>query len=49
MPAMSSVEGSISVPHDAFGYVDEEGEMHFEAGTFTVELSGQSQGLHLDN
>lgn len=49
VPAMSSVEGSISVPHDAFGYVDEEGEMHFEAGTFTVELSGQSQGLHLDN
>lgn len=49
VPALSAVEGSISVPHEAFGFVDEEGEMHVEAGTFTVELSGQFKALHLDN
>lgn len=49
VPAQSTVEGSIFLPSDAFGFVDREGEMHHEAGAFTVELSGQTMTLNLSD
>ena len=49
VPANEEVRGSITIPSDAFGFVDREGEMNFEAGTFTVELSGEIVTLRLSD
>jgi hypothetical protein len=49
VPAQSTVEGSMVLPSDAFGFVDREGEMHHEAGSFTIELSGQTMTLNLSD
>ena len=49
VPANDNVRGSITIPSEAFGFVDREGEMTFEAGTFTVELSGEIVTLSLSN
>ena len=49
VPANDNVRGSITIPSEAFGFVDREGEMNFEAGTFTVELSGEIVTLSLSN
>ena len=38
VPANDNVRGSITIPSEAFGFVDREGEMNFEAGTFTCLL-----------
>ena len=49
VPANEEVRGSITIPSEAFGFVDREGEMNFEAGTFTVELSGEIVTLRLSD
>lgn len=49
VPANSTVNGSIMVPGEAFGHVNGEGFFSYEAGSFTVELSGKETSLTLSN
>lgn len=47
VPANDTTEGSIVVPGQAFGHVNDKGLLIYEPGSFTLELSGEKTSLSL--
>ena len=48
IPAQSTVDSTIVIPADAFGYIDGNGDRNFESGTYTVELFGEEKTITLE-
>lgn len=48
VPPRSFIDSTITIPANAFGYVDGEGTWHFEPGSFTVELFGEEKSIILE-
>ncbi len=49
LPAESTIDSTVVIPADAFGYIDGNGNRHFESGTYTVELFGIEKAITLEN
>ena len=48
IPAKSTMDSTVVIPADAFGYIDGNGDRHFESGTYTVELFGEEKTITLE-